>query len=124
MIDVLLVLLIIFMAAIPAQRKALTGQLPLDEPGRPDQAAAIVLEVAPGTRYALNRQLVPAAQLRATLEAIYSGRPDKTLIVSGAPAVRYQEVITAIDIARGAGVRVVGVDTRRTNPLASPLPDR
>jgi len=112
MIDVLLVLLIIFMAAIPAQRRALTGQLPPEDPGHPGQAAAIVLEVGPGGRYAVNRQPVSAGQLRATLEAIYSGRPDKTLIVQGAPAVRYQEVITAMDVARGAGVRVVGVDTR------------
>jgi biopolymer transport protein ExbD len=111
MIDVLLVLLIIFMAAIPAQRKALTGQLPPEDPGHPGQVAAIVLEVRPGGRYAVNRRAVPAAGLSATLKAIYSGRPDKTLIVKGAGAARYQEVITAIDIARGAGARVVGVDT-------------
>jgi biopolymer transport protein ExbD len=112
MIDVLLVLLIIFMAAIPAQRKAMTGQLPPDEAGPPGQVAGIVLEVGPGGRYAVNRQVVPAPRLAAALQAIYSGRPDKTLIVKGARAARYQEVITAMDIARGAGVRVVGMDTR------------
>jgi biopolymer transport protein ExbD len=31
----------------------------------------------------------------------------------GAPQATYQEVITALDIARGAGVTVVGIDTRR-----------
>jgi biopolymer transport protein TolR len=112
MIDVLLVLLIIFMAAIPAQQKSMTGQLPPEESGRPGQVAGIVLEVAPGGQYAVNRQPVPAAQLGTALQAIYRGRPDKTLIVKGAPAVRYQEVITAMDIARGAGVHVIGVDTR------------
>jgi biopolymer transport protein TolR len=113
MIDVLLVLLIIFMAAIPAQRKALTGQLPPEETGQPGQVAAIVLDVGPGGRYAVNRQAVPPTHLATTLETIYRGRPDKTLIVKGASTARYQEVITAMDIARGAGVRVVGVDTRR-----------
>ena len=113
MIDVLLVLLIIFMAAIPEQRKALTGQLPTDEPAAGAQSVAIVLEVGPGARYAINRRPIAAAELSRELRAIYAGRPDKSLIVRGAPAARYQEIISAVDIARGAGATVIGMDTRR-----------
>jgi biopolymer transport protein TolR len=111
MIDVLLVLLIVFMAALPAQRKAMTGQLPPDEADPSAHAVGIVLEVGPGARYALNRRPIPAPRLAAELAAVYAGRPDKTLIVRGDPAARYQEVITAMDVARGAGV-VVGIETR------------
>lgn len=113
MIDVLLVLLIIFMAAIPAQRKALVGQLPSTDTTAPGAAPGIVLEVNRGSIYAVNQEAVPAPQLGARLTAIYSGRPDKRLIVRGAPDATYQEVVTAVDIARGAGVLVVGMDTRR-----------
>lgn len=33
----------------------------------------------------------------------------KTLIIRAAPGVRYQEVVTAVDVAKGAGVVAVGL---------------
>jgi biopolymer transport protein TolR len=113
MIDVLLVLLIIFMAALPEQRRAMTSQLPAEESDAPAHAATIVLEVGPGDRYALNRRPIPASALAAELAAVFRGRPDKTLIVKGDRSVRYQDVVTAMDVARGAGVTVLGLDTRQ-----------
>lgn len=113
LIDVLLVLLIIFMAAIPAQRKALVGQLPPSDTTAVGDAAGVVLEVGRGDVYAVNREPVPASVLGHRLREIYAGRPDKRLVVKGAPEATYQEVVTAVDIARAAGVLVVGMDTRR-----------
>lgn len=109
LIDVLLVLLIIFMAALPARQRMLTAQLPGDARagGAP---VAIVLEVLPGGAFRIDRSPVVRAQLAARLRAIHAGRPDRAILVRGAPTVRYQDVITAIDLARGAGVRVVGID--------------
>jgi biopolymer transport protein ExbD len=83
MIDVLLVLLIIFMAAIPEHRKALTGQLPSDKSTEGATPAGIVLEVGPDARYAINRRPVPASDLAQEIRAIYQGRPDRVLIVKG-----------------------------------------
>ena len=113
MIDVLLVLLITFMAALPVQRRAVTGQLPPEDADSSAHAAAIVLEVGPGGRYALNGRAISAPRLATELETVYRGRPDKTLIVKGDHSLRYQEVVTALDVARGAGVTVIGIDTRR-----------
>ena len=113
LIDVLLVLLIIFMAAIPAERKAMVGQLPPSDASVVAEAAGIVLEVGRGAIYAVNQEPIAPSALPRRLEAIYAGRPDKRLVVKGAPDATYQEVVTAIDIARGAGVTVVGMDTRR-----------
>jgi biopolymer transport protein ExbD len=87
------------------------AQLP--DTAAPGTGSAIVLEVGPGGRYALNRVPVPAAGLAAQLRTIYAGRRDKTLIVKGDRAAKYQEVITAMDLARGAGVAVLAVDPRR-----------
>ncbi|HEU4563508.1 MAG TPA: biopolymer transporter ExbD [Gemmatimonadaceae bacterium] len=109
MIDVLLVLLIIFMLInVLRQRQLLELQLPSTGTGERSEPA-LVLEVRPDGDFALNRERVSAGALRARLEAVYAGRPDKVLFVKGDRRVRYQEVIAAVDVARAAGVRVVGV---------------
>jgi biopolymer transport protein TolR len=48
-------------------------------------------------------------QLAGQLTAIYDRRPEKTRIVRADPGVRYQEVVTAVDIAKGAGVVTIGL---------------
>lgn len=118
MIDVLLVLLIIFMAALPSMRKAIDVQLP--DPN-PQQAVAnpnsdqIVLEVLPGPEYSINQKIkVDKAGLGPELKRIYDPRPEKIIFVKGDPAVKYQDIIEAMDIARGAGVKVIGVPPKDT----------
>ena len=112
MIDVLLVLLIIFMAAIPMSRRMLDAQLPPERNYPGATAAPIVLEVGPGANYTVNRQAVSATSLESFLRKVYFQRPDKTIIVKRTGATRYQDVIVALDAARGAGVTVIGLDTR------------
>jgi len=108
-LDVLLVLLIIFMNLSLTQQKIITAQLPDPTPVLGPNTPSIVLEVRPGAIYAINSRVVAGAQLASQLRAIYDGRPEKTLIVRAAPGVRYQEVVTAVDIAKGAGVVGVGL---------------
>lgn len=111
MIDVMLVLLIIFMIIVPAARRAIDLQLP--EPN-PNQVAAqdphqIVLEVSAAGDYMINKSPVPRNGLDARIREIYEGRPDKIIFVKGDPAAKYQTIISAMDIVRGAGVVVIGV---------------
>jgi len=112
MIDVLLVLLIIFMMVIPMSRKAIDLQLPdptpSDEPQGPPPSQ-IVLEVLPGDAFRINTQPVTKADLAKKLKEIYDGRPDKIIFVKGDPAVKYSDVISAMDAARGAGVKVIAM---------------
>jgi biopolymer transport protein TolR len=108
-LDVLLVLLIIFMYLSLSQQKIITAQLPDPRPVPGPNTPSIVLEVRPGATYAINTRVVAGPQLASQLRAIYEGRPEKTLIVRAAPGVRYQEVVSAIDIAKGAGVTAIGL---------------
>ena len=110
MIDVLLVLLIIFMAAVPSMRKAIDLQLPDPTPATASAAQSnqIVLEVGPNDYYAINKEVVSRDRLYARLKEIYDPRPEKIIFIKGDPAVKYHEVIHAMDVARGAGVKVIG----------------
>src|SRR5574338_1201930 len=108
-LDVLLVLLILFMYLCLNQQKVITAQLPDPSPGPIDAAVPIVLEVRPNATYAVNAEVVAGRELEARLRRIYATRPTKTLIVRGAPGVRYQDVVSAVDVAKGAGVVAIGL---------------
>jgi biopolymer transport protein ExbD len=107
----MLVLLVIFIL-VQQVRKAIDIQLPDPTPQVATANSAsnqIVLEVLPGGQYAINREPVDSANLGTRLKEIYDPRPDKIIFVKGDPKVEFQEVIHAMDVARGAGVRVIGV---------------
>jgi biopolymer transport protein ExbD len=109
MIDVLLVLLIIFMAAIPSMRKSIDVQLPESNPApSTSPSPSIVLELHRDGTAGINRAPVPAGELPARLRAVYGERRDKVLFVKADPHLRYAAVVDAMDVARGAGVKVIG----------------
>jgi biopolymer transport protein ExbD len=110
MIDVLLVLLIIFMAAIPSMRKSIDVQLPDPRPATtPAGTESIVLHIAANGAYSINRSPVAPGGLAARIHAIYDHRPDKVLFVKGDGHLRYADVVQAMDVAKGAGVKVLGL---------------
>jgi len=106
-------------------RRAIDLQLPL--PGASEamiarqQARAIVLEVLQGPTYRINTQPVSADSLMSRLRRIFDPRPDKVLLLRAEPAVSYQDVFHAMDVARGAnGLEIVaappGLAIRPTLP--------
>ena len=113
MIDVLLVLLIIFMMVVPMARKAIDIQLPDPNPAvAPANAVSqqIVLEVLPNGVYTVNKQApMSKDNLMKGLKDLYDARPEKLIFIKGDPTVKYQDVIFAMDMARQAGVKVIGV---------------
>lgn len=117
MIDVLLVLLIIFMVIVPSLRKSIDVQLPDPTPQvAPPNAdnTNIVLEVLPEGKFKINSEEATREGLPKRLAEIYGPRPDKIIFVKGDSTVKYQDVIYAMDVARGAGVKVIGITPKTT----------
>jgi biopolymer transport protein ExbD len=112
MIDVLLVLLIVFMLSVRVRHVIETNVPPISTAATGPAPPQIVLELLPGQGYAINGQPVSDQLLEATLGQIYTGRPVKLIYIKAAPDRTYQEVITAMDRSRGAGVQVIGIVPR------------
>ena len=110
-IDILLVLLIIFMMQIPLQRQVMDVQVPAEQKVKQSSSVnnQIVLELRDDGTYAINNEVVPKDGLDAKLHQIYDNRPAKLMFVKVGETRRYQDLIEAMDIARGAGVLVIGL---------------
>ena len=111
MIDILLVLLIIFMMSITQNRKAMDVQIPKEQEVQRQQqqeSDQIVLELKEDGTYAINATAVTLAQLDKAVHALYDQRPAKIMFLKTARNRRWRDVITAMDIVRGAGVQVIG----------------
>src|SRR5574337_1338377 len=109
MIDILLVLLIIFMVSQPLNRKAMDVQVAPPETQTKSQTNdQIVLELLSGGGHAINQQPVPKDQLATQLHTIFDPRTAKLLFIKPAQDRKYQDVIDAMDVARGAGIQIIG----------------
>jgi biopolymer transport protein TolR len=117
MIDILLVLLILFMAITPVSPKGLEALLPRpaerDGTLRPD--SPVVLQILStsggGITYKINQTSIGREELRGRLQSIFSTRSTKVLFLKADKELNFSPVAGSIDLARTAGVDHVALIT-------------
>lgn len=108
--DVLLVLLIIFMVITPLVQKGVDVKLPettQDTSATP--AGVIVMTLHKDNKVDINNRYMEFDLVENELRNIYAPRQDKTIFIRAEARILYSRVIELIDIARGAGVEVLGI---------------
>ena len=115
MIDILLVLLIIFMAISPVAPHGLDALAPQPPPPNQkqpednDRTVVIVIDQAGNVK--INQTDSTWEKLQDQLVDIFKTRAEKVVFVKGDKDLEFQKVANAIDIAHGAGIDKVGLMT-------------
>jgi len=109
MIDVLLVLLVVFILSMQLRSIPPVNVPPPPANTRPvNTVAHVVLELRADGSYAINGTAIPLSGLNARLRKLTAGGQRQLILVRAERGRRYGEVVRAVDLAKGAGWKVVG----------------
>ena|ERR1019366_3640751 len=115
MIDILLVLLIIFMAISPVTPHGLDALAPQPPPPNQkvdvDNDRTVVIIIGKDRSWKLNNEDTSPDKLQERLVEVFKTRAEKVVFVKGDPDLDFATVAKAIDLAHGAGIDKVGLMT-------------
>jgi biopolymer transport protein TolR len=129
MVDVMLVLLIIFMAVTPMLQKGISVDMaPVNNPEQmPDadkEDALLVSITRDGKVYFGSDQIQDVDNLTTKVKDRLANKQDKRVYVKADMRTRFGGVVKVVDSVRAAGVDDLGLltDQKKTAPTAPPAP--
>jgi biopolymer transport protein ExbD len=115
MIDILLVLLIIFMAISPVHPKGLEALAPQppppNSPPPPDNDRTVVIQIAKDNSVKINQEDSTWDGLENRLVEVFKTRSDRVVFIKADPDLEFGSIAKAIDAAHGANIDKVGLMT-------------
>ena len=111
-VDVMLVLLVIFIATAPLMQQGMNVNLPeTNTQALRVSDAPLILSVDVEGRYFLGRKEIPPADLQKRLEAVFEARASKQIFLRADKEAPYGVVVKAMAAARRAGSTQLGIVT-------------
>jgi biopolymer transport protein TolR len=107
--DILLVLLIIFMVITPVAQKGIDINLPEMVGDQGGHSSGIVLTLEQDLSVKINQIPTTIDLLENELRNIYQTKTDRKIFIRADESTSYKDVLKVIDIAKGAGIEVIGV---------------
>ena len=120
LIDILLVLLVIFMAVRPQMQYGLPADLPQQPESKakvPPQPGLVVVQVLGDGTLRINQDRVQWQDLQSRLQEIFKMRASRVAFVRGDGALEFGVIARAIDVMRGSGITTVGLMTAELENL-------
>jgi biopolymer transport protein TolR len=112
LVDVMLVLLVIFMVTAPMMQQGVQVNLPKADTKAMTQAEeTVVVAVDKNGKIFINKDEVPAADLRSRLTDMFATREKKEIFLKADAGVPYGEVVKAMADIKGAGIERLGMVT-------------
>jgi biopolymer transport protein TolR len=111
----MLVLLVIFMVTAPMMQQGVQVNLPKADTKAMSQAEETVVVTVDRTgRTFINKEEVPADDLRNRLTAMFATRAKKEVFLKADATVPYGDVVKAMADIKGAGIERLGMVTEPT----------
>jgi len=112
LVDVMLVLLVIFMVTAPMMQQGVQVNLPKANTKAMAQAEETVVVTVDGNgKIFINKDEVPAVNLRARLTDMFATREKKEIFLKADAGVPYGEVVKTMADIKGAGIERLGMVT-------------
>lgn len=112
LVDVMLVLLVIFMVTAPMMQQGVQVNLPKADTKAMTQAEETVIVTVDGKgRIFINKDEVPAGDLRSRLSEMFANREKKEIFLKADAGVPYGEVVRTMADIKGAGIERLGMVT-------------
>ena len=122
LVDVVLVLLIIFMIAVPLLQMGYSAQVPpkIETATPPPSEDQIIVRMdAAGSTY-INKQLIPYAEFGGALKTALTGRAQKVVFFAADGELPFDKVIDFMDLVRNNGAENLGIVFDDLRPGGTP----